>query len=115
MPVAVLEVVPYPDGSLMFVEVSFPVTLPEVRTHQYWLEAAPEGRQAHYRYDPEAGLPTLEFSLVENDGSATTDINLPVGELMVRVEEHPELYYYWYLIPIGAILGLLIWRKVHLR
>lgn len=119
VPVAVVGEVPYPDGSLMFVEICFPLTLEQARSKQYWLTADPEGRSLHYDYDPEGGLPTLEFSLREvgeqSGEPVGPSLDMTVGELMVRVDQHPELYYYWYLIPIAGILGLLIWRKVHLR
>jgi len=126
VPLAVVGEVPYPDGSLMFVEVCFPLTLEQLQSKQYWLTAAPEGRSLHYEYDPRGRLPRLEFSLrevgeesgepVESKRSETQpSLDMPVGELMVRIDHHPELYYYWYLIPIAGILALLIWRKVHLR
>ena len=115
VPIRVTGEVPYPDGSLMFVDVSFPVTLAEVRSHQYWLAPAPQGRASEYQ--PEAGveLPPLTFVLREDTGPATPSIDMTVGQLMVRVDQHPGFYYYWYLLPMGTILALLIWRKVHLR
>ena len=115
VPIRVTGEVPYPDGSLMFVDISFPVTLAEVRSHRYWLASAPRGRASEYQ--PEAGveLPVLTFVLREESAAAPPSIDMPVGEMMVRVDQHPGLYYYWYLVPMGAILTLLIWRKVHLR
>ena len=115
VPIRVTGEVPYPDGSLMFVDISFPVTLAEVRSHRYWLTPAPQGRASEYQ--PEAGveLPVLTFVLREESGPAPPTIDMPVGQMMVRVDQHPGFYYYWYLVPMGAILALLIWRKVHLR
>jgi hypothetical protein len=99
----------------MFVDISFPVTLAEVRSHRYWLAPAPQGRAGDSQPEVGVELPVLTFVLREESGAAPPTIDMPVGQMMVRVDQHPGLYYYWYLVPMGAILALLIWRKVHLR
>jgi hypothetical protein len=38
-----------------------------------------------------------------------------IGTLIVRVEKRAGIYYYWYLIPLALILGVLIRRKYLLR
>jgi hypothetical protein len=115
VPLQVTGEVPYPDGSLMFVDVSFPVTLAQVRSHRYWLASAPQGRTGSY--EPEAGveLPVLTFVLREEGEPPAAPVDMTVGQMLVRVDQHPGFYYYWYLLPLGAILALLIWRKAHLR
>jgi hypothetical protein len=115
VPIQVTGEVAYPDGSLMFVDVCFPVTLAEARSHRYWLVAAPEGRAKEYQPEPGASLPVITFVLPEESGSAPPAIDMTVGQMMVRVDQHPGLYYYWYLVPLVGILAVLVWRKVHLR
>jgi hypothetical protein len=116
VPIQVTGEVPYPDGSLVFVDICFPVTLAEVRSHQYWLAPAPQGRASEYQ--PEVGaekLPVMTFVLSEESGPPTPTMDMTVGQMLVRVDQHPGVYYYWYLVPLVGILALLLWRKVHLR
>jgi hypothetical protein len=115
VPIEVTGEVAYPDGSLMFVDIRFPLTLAEARSHRYWLEAAPQGRAA--KYQPQAGeeLPVMTFVLREETSPTAPAIDVTVGQMLVRVDEHPGFYYYWYLVPMAGILALLVWRKVHLR
>jgi hypothetical protein len=115
VPIEVTGEVAYPDGSLMFVDIRFPLTLAEARSHRYWLEAAPHGRTGEYR--PQAGeeLPVMTFVLREETSPTAPAIDVNVGQMLVRVDEHPGFYYYWYLVPMGGILALLVWRKLHLR
>jgi hypothetical protein len=42
-------------------------------------------------------------------------LDVSVGQVMVRLDAHPEYYYYWYLIPLLAVLALLLYRKARLR
>ena len=113
VPFAVLGEARWPDGSLMAVELCFPLAAEDVADTRYWLE--PADSTSPKWYTGPRDLPRLRFRLNESAQEAPVDVGVDVGEMMVRVDQRPELYYYWYLIPIGAILGLLIWRKVRLR
>ncbi len=113
VPFAVLSEVRWPDGSLMAVQLAFPVTAKDVAERRYWLESAGSGPPEQYTGPRD--LPVLRFRLSESSEPVRVHLDMDVGQLMVRVDQHPELYYYWYLIPIACILGLLIWRKVHLQ
>lgn len=115
VPIRVTGEVAYPDGSLMFLDICFPVTLAEVRSHQYWLEAAPQGRAGEYEPEVGVALPVLAFVLREESVPSPTAIDMTVGQMLVRVDQHPGFYYYWYLVPLAGILALLLWRKVRLR
>ena len=104
----------WPGGNgVMSVDIAFVASDEELRTNRFILEWGLEKRAKSETVDPGIELPEMHF----NPGREVTvdNVQLPVGTLTVKVRRHPEYYYYWYLLPIGAILGLLFWRKLHAR
>lgn len=102
----------WPGGDgVMCADIAFVATDEAIHTNRYVLEWGNEKRAKNIKVD--RSLPVLAFNL----GDEVTDDNipLPVGTVVVKVRKHPEFYYYWYLIPIGAIIGLLLWRKLTAR
>ncbi len=111
VPSFIIEENRWPDGSLMLVKMGFVVRSEGWRTQQYWLEWGEEiSRRESF---PEDKLATTSFRVVEGLPDQTEDI-INVGAMMIRVEKHPVLIYYWYLVPIILLLSTVIWRKLHL-
>ena len=102
----------WPGGDdVMYADVAFAATDEEIRTYRYVLEWGMEKRSKSMVVD--RSLPELAFEL--GDIVTGDNIQLPVGTLVVKVRRLPKFYYYWYLIPIGTIIGLLLWRKRRAR
>ena len=91
--------------------IAFAATEAEIRSNRYVLELGCDRRESSIELD--RTLPELFFEI--GDEVTEDNLNVPVGTLVVKVRRHPEIYYYWYLIPIGAIIGLLMWRKMAAR
>jgi len=109
VPAAMVASDSWPDGSIMSVDLAFPV---EDATQPYSVQWGAQRRNAVYEFTPRSNLKTVSFS---TGPSAGPSLDVQVGQLTVRVDKHPGLYYYWYLVPIAAILAALIYRKARLR
>ena len=119
VPSFIIEENRWPDGSLMLVKMGFVVKTHGWKTQQYWLEWGKEiSRQDISLEDNlgpfgETGLTTTSFRVVEGLPDEAEDI-INVGTMMIRVEEHSGIIYYWYLVPVIGFLSVVIWRKFHL-
>ena len=101
----------WPGGNgIMSADLAFVTTDEALRTKSFILEWGMGKREKNAAVD--RSLPEVHFNLGRE--AAAGNVQLPVGTLTVKVRKHPELFYYWYLLPIGIILGLLIWRKLHI-
>jgi hypothetical protein len=60
--------------------------------------------------DEPAVLPTVTFA-VQGAPRNTEAMNVNVGELNVRVDRSPGLYYYWHILPIVVLLALTFYRS----
>ena len=101
----------WPGGNgIMSADIAFVITDDALRTKSFILEWGMEKRVKNAEVD--RTLPEVHFNLGRE--VSADNVQLPVGTLTVKVRKHPELFYYWYLLPIGIILGLLIWRKLHI-
>lgn len=99
----------WPGGNfIMSADIAFVTTDKALRTKSFILEWGMGKREKSAEVD--RSLPEVHFNLGRE--AAADNVQLPVGTLTVKVRKHPELFYYWYLLPIGIILGLLIWRKL---
>jgi len=119
VPLAVLETSRWPDGSLMIARVAFPAAASAGAGRTLWI--AWDGPARARNFIPDSNAPRAAFSVGPEQESSETRASqssivmaAPVGQMMARLDRHPELYYYWHLIPIAAILGLLIYRKVRM-
>lgn len=53
----------------------------------------------------DTSAPILRMEMAQEDSA------VPVGTMVVKVRKHPEIYYYWYLLPITAIILILLYRR----
>ncbi len=114
VPLTVLAFTPWPDGSLMSAEVAFLLEPAPDRAPRSWaISWGPAARARELAPLPDGPFPTFSLAPELDDMQPVMDVSL--GQIMVRLDAHPEYYYYWYLIPIAAILALLIYRKARLR
>lgn len=119
VPSFIIEEEKWPDGSLMLVEIGFVVKTHGWQTQQYWLEWGKEISRGDIspedKLDPlrKTALATTSFRVVEGLPDEAEDI-IKVGTMMIRVEEHSGIIYYWYLAPVIGLLSIVIWRKFHL-
>jgi len=102
----------WPDGSVKLAEIAFGAKADREGPVYFWVEYGPGVRRG-------AGEPSLpagpsEGLYFEEAEVPSPAFDLGAGMLLVRVEQHPDLWYYAYLVPAGAIVALLVWRKVKL-
>ncbi|MCM8768690.1 MAG: hypothetical protein NC911_03275 [Candidatus Omnitrophica bacterium] len=101
----------WPDGSIQRAEIIFAVASNQVT--DYKLVYGPEVANTKFLTQT-AVLPTVSFSLAGLPRLAE-NMNVPVGEINVRVERSPDIRYYWHLAPLGIIVFLLFWRSKRWR
>lgn len=101
-----LESEDWPGGGVMRVTLGFAATSDDLRRHKYAVEW---GGAGGFSAANPTGLPELRMTIDEQ--APAGDPTVPVGTLIVKVRQHPEIYYYWYLLPISAIVALLLYRK----
>ena len=101
------------DGSVMLLNVGFAAGKAQERT--LWLEWGDGVKKPARLLKGEGNGKKAMFTIFNADGNLRVRGSMDVGTLMVRVEQHADLYYYWYLIPVLGILGWLTWRKFRLR
>ena len=109
--VAVLGSDNWPGDGVMSADIAFVATDEEILSRRYVIEWGGEKRLKTMLVD--RSLPELAFELGGEPEVAETIV--PVGTLVVKVRKHPDLYYYWYLVPMLAIIAVLIWRKSRMR
>lgn len=114
VPLAVTSTAAWPDGSLMTADVVFLLEPAADKSPRAWsISWGPAPRTRELTPVPTGPLPTFSVGSELDDMRPVLDVS--VGQVMVRLDSHPEYYYYWYLIPIVAILALLLYRKARLR
>jgi len=61
-----------------------------------------------------AVLPTVSFSTA---GAPKTveEIDLNVGQINVRVDKSPDLFYYWHIVPVMILIGIAYYRSQRLN
>ncbi|HPP11937.1 MAG TPA: hypothetical protein PKW42_04315, partial [bacterium] len=97
----------WPDGSVQRVEVIF--TVAAGQAGHYVLVYGQDVNQKSFLRET-AVLPTVSFSLAGLPPPAE-NMDLPVGQINVRVERSPDIRYYWHLTPLAAIVFLLFLRR----
>lgn len=93
----------WPDGSLSGAQVTFAANAS--RPAQYVLRYGPDVRRKKI-INETAVLPTVAFALAGAPRQSQT-MNVPVGQINVRVDKSPDIAYYWYAFP----LLLLLWAS----
>lgn len=100
------------DGSVKLAEIAFAFEAGRDGPTYFWVEWGSQVRRA--KPGP-AALQSLSQTLYFEEAEVPSpDFDLGAGTLLVRVERHPDLWYYAYFVPTAAILGLLVWRKARL-
>jgi len=100
------------DESVKLAEITFPVSADEEGPAYFLVEWGSDVRRINWQdRSAEKSLPTLYFEEAEVPISG---FDLTAGTLLVRVERHPDLWYYAFLVPVVALIVLLLWRKVKL-
>lgn len=112
VPANVRPAASWADGSLKLAEVTFVTDVPRAGDLYVWLEWGPDVRRA---LPGPAELGALPQPLYFEEAEVPSpDFDLGAGMMLVRVERHPDLWYYACYVPAAAIIGLLVWRKVKL-
>jgi hypothetical protein len=109
VPSEVRSAATWPDGSVKVADISFPVQGSQAGSLYFWVEWGAQTRRIHWQAASEAAVYFQEAE------APTPDFDMPAGTLLVRVEQHPDLWYYSYLVPTVGIIGILVWRKVRQR
>jgi len=97
----------WPGDGLMSVTVAFLARHDRSLRRRYVVEQG-EGRWLPAT-ELDRSIPTLRFEAAEP--GEMEDPTLPVGTMFVKVRKCPEVYYYWYLLPIAGIIALLLYRR----
>lgn len=96
----------WPDGSVLKANVLFAANV--VRQVPYIVLYGENVRRSKTFSEP-AVLPTVSFSVGGAPKTAETlDVN--VGDINVRVDRSPGIYYYWHVAPIAALILLTLYR-----
>ncbi len=97
----------WPGDGVMCVTVGFVATRDDLLDRPYSVEWG--GARQTLANKTHAGLPTLRMEMETTPAGDRS--GLPVGTMVVKVRKHPEIYYYWYLIPIAIVVLVLVYRK----
>lgn len=96
----------WPDGSILKARLLFPANIQRPNTYQVRY-----GDDIRHRnsFEEAAVLPTVSFA-VGGAAQIRENMDVSVGQINVRVDRSPQVYYYWHLIPITLII-ILIWFR----
>lgn len=98
----------WPDGSVLKARVLFPANIQ--RQTAYQVRYGDEIRHRN-SFAEAAVLPTVSFA-VGGAAQIRENMDVSVGQINVRVDRSPQIYYYWHLIPIALII---IWAWFRAR
>ncbi len=99
------------DGSVKLAQIAFPVEARVEGAMYFWVEWGPGLSRTRPAPVLQGAAQTLYFEEAE---VPSPEFDIGAGTLLVRVERHPDLWYYGYFVPTAAILGLLVYRKLRL-
>ncbi|MFN4228110.1 MAG: hypothetical protein ACK4F0_08250 [Candidatus Ratteibacteria bacterium] len=96
----------WPDGSILEVEILFPANAEKQRRYiiSYGMDI-----KRKKKFTQTAVLPIISASIGKTP-QTTENINIPVGELLVKVDRSPDIRYYWYIIPMCVLVFLTLYR-----
>ncbi|MCM8830068.1 MAG: hypothetical protein NC824_03615, partial [Candidatus Omnitrophica bacterium] len=63
------------------------------------------------KFTQTAVLPIINASIGKTP-QTTESIDIPVGELLVKVDKSPDVRYYWYIIPLCILIFLTLHRTL---
>ncbi len=107
VPFTVLSTDRWPEQGIVRLTIAFIASDEDIRAKRFIADWGPV--TSVVPADVDMSLPELRMEMAPYTG--TEDAVLPVGTLVVKVRERPELWYYWYLAPIAGIIALLMYRK----
>lgn len=97
----------WPGGGVMHVTVGFMAAHDDLLKLRYVAEWS--GAKHRQVSEIDKSLPALRMEMEEDP--AGNDSAVPVGTMIIKVRRYPEVYYYWYLLPIAAIVLTLLYRR----
>ena len=97
----------WPDGSILSAELTFSANSSQKREYVIFYGADVRRRKKLAQL---AVLPAAAFS-VGGVPKSTERLDVNVGQINVRVDRSPGVRYYWYILPIVAILILMVVRS----
>ncbi|MCX8083209.1 MAG: hypothetical protein N3D17_07485 [bacterium] len=98
----------WPDGSVLEAEILFPANTGKQRRYVISYGSDVKRRK---KFSQTAVLPIISASIGKTPQTSET-IDIPVGELLVKVDKSPDVRYYWYVVPMGLIIFLTLYRAV---
>lgn len=98
----------WPDSSLLEVEILFPANVE--RQKSYTVSYGSDVKRKR-KFTQTAVLPTIGATIGKTPQTKET-IDMPVGELIVKVDRSSDIRYYWYVIPLGLLIFLSLYRAV---
>ena len=100
------------DNSIMLLEVGFLGKKAQERS--LFIEWGKEVKSTS-TIEAKKDIKSVEFKIFDSSSDITIQKSVNVGTMMVQVDTRADIYYYWYLVPILIILGLLFYRKYKTR
>lgn len=97
----------WPDGTLSSAQVTFAAN--RSRPAEYMLCYGPDIRRKKIIRET-AVLPTIPFALAGTPRQRQ-NMDVTVGQINVRVDKSPDIAYYWYVVPMLALIGLSVLRS----
>lgn len=98
----------WPDGSVLEVEILFPANAGKKRKY---IVSYGNDVKRRKKFNQTAVLPIISSSIGTSAQTKET-IDIPVGELLVKVDKSPDVRYYWYILPMGLLIFLTLYRTV---
>ena len=97
----------WPDGSVQSAEITFPANS---KTKEEYVLAYGADVARKKSFTETAVLPAVSFS-VGGAPKRTEKLDMAVGQINVRVDKSPDLYYYWHLLPIILLIYFTCYRS----
>jgi len=96
----------WPDGSVLAADITFAANA--ARPQRYLIRFG-AGITGKARLGQTAVLPVVGFA-TGGAPRAEEKLDMPVGQINVRVDNSPAFDYYWHLAPIIGLIALVIYR-----
>ena len=97
----------WPDGSIQSAEITFPAN--SKIKEEYVLAYGNEIKRKK-SFTEAAVLPAVSF-FIGGAPKRTEKVDMDVGQINVRVDKSPNLYYYWHLLPIILLIYFTCYRS----
>ncbi|MCM8760482.1 MAG: hypothetical protein NC832_02040 [Candidatus Omnitrophica bacterium] len=98
----------WPNGSILEAEILFPANV--ARKRDYIVSYGNDIKRGK-KFTKTAVLPIISASIGKTP-QTTEAIDMAVGELLVKVDKSPDVRYYWYIIPMGILIFLTLYRTL---